>query len=483
MPLKEKTINGLIWSSIDNFSILGIQFVVSVVLARILTPQEFGIIGLMMVFIAISESFINSGFSQALIRKTNCNSIDYSTVFFFNLTIGILLYLLLFFSAGLISDFFDEPQLNSIVKVLSIVIIIEAITIIQRTILIKRVDFKLQTKISIVATTASGLLSIFLAYIGYGVWSLVALHVSRRSLNSLFLWLWNGWTPLFFFSKKSFKELFGFGGKLMISGLVDTIYRNIYTVIIGKYFSAQELGYYTRADEFKRIPSENLNSIIGRVSFPVLASMQNDITRLKRNYQKLIRSTMFIAFILMLGMAAVAEPMIITLIGVKWNQSIIYLQLLCIVGMMYPLQALNLNILQVVGRSDLFLKLEIIKKALTVPIIVIGVVSGIKIMIIGMIFNTFMIYFINSFWSGRLIGYSYKEQIVDILPSFLLALSMSILLILINLIFSFTPLFMLLTQVMVGGAFIVVFCEVVNFKDYIFIKMIFIEKWKNLQRN
>lgn len=474
--LKQKTLNGLIWSSIDNVANLGIQFIVGVILARLLTPHEFGLIGMLMIFVAVSQSIVNSGFSHALIRKIDCTDTDYSTVFYFNLGIGIIIYIILFFTSGPVSNFFDEPQLTKIIKVLGILIVVESFTIIQRTILTKRVDFKLQAKISVIATVGSGILAIFMAFNNFGVWSLVALHVGRRSLNSLLLWLQNRWKPLFVFSIRSFKELFGFGSKLLVSGLIDTLYRNIYYLIIGKFFSAQELGFYTRANEFKRIPSENLNNIISRVSFPVLSSMKEDKARLKTNYQRLIRSTMFITFVLMLGMAAVAEPMIITLIGEKWRSSIIYLQMLSFVGMMYPLHALNLSMLQVAGRSDLFLRLEVIKKGFAIPVVIIGIIWGVKIMIAGMMINTLIAYYLNSYWSGRFIGYSFKQQIVDILPSLGLALVMSCMVYLLGLILPFNYLWLLIIQILSGAFFIFVFCEITNFKDYIFVKKILLEK-------
>lgn len=418
MSLKQKTLSGLLWSFVDTMAGQGITFVVGIILARLLTPREFGLIGMITVFIAVSESFINSGFSSALIRKKDCTDTDFSTVFFFNLAAGILFFVLLFFSAPAISGFFNEPELTAILQVLGIVLIIDSLTLIQRTILTKRIDFKLQAKISMIASIGSGVVSITMAFYGLGVWALVAQRIVKQGLNSLFLWMWNRWKPLLVFSKKSFKELFGFGSKLLLSGLIDTIYRNVYYLIIGKFFSAQELGFYTKANEFKNLPSQNLNGIIGRVTYPVLSTLQDDIPRLRNNYQKLIRSVMFITFILMLGMAAVAEPMIHTLIGAKWEPAIIYLQMLCFVGMMYPLHALNLNMLQVQGRSDLFLKLEVIKKIIAIPTIVIGVFFGIKMMIVGMMVNTLIAYYLNSYWSGVKIGYSFKQQVKDILPSF-----------------------------------------------------------------
>lgn len=422
--LKKKTIHGVMWSAVDNFAGLGITFIVGIVLARLLTPAEFGLIGMLTIFIAVSESFINSGFSNALIRKKDATEVDFSTVFYFNLIVGFLFYFILFLIAPLVASFFKEPQLAPLLRVLALGLIISSLTIIQRTTLTKRIDFKLQTKISVISAISSGIIGISMAYYGFGVWSLVFQTLSRQAINSLLLWLWNRWRPLWVFSVASFKELFSFGSKLLISGLIDTLYRNIYYLVIGKFFSAQELGYYTRAQMFNDLPSNNLTSIMSRVTFPVLAQMQDDKVLLKAGYKRMIKSIMYISMILLVGLAAVAEPMVITLIGEAWRPAIIYLQLLTFVGMMYPLHALNLNMLQVQGRSDLFLRLEIIKKIIAVPVIIIGVFYGIKVMILGMWVNTLIAYYLNSYWSGRFINYPMLEQIKDILPGLGIALIM-----------------------------------------------------------
>ncbi len=422
--LKSKTIHGIMWSAVDSFAAQGITFLVGIILARLLSPGEFGLVGMITIFIAVSETFINSGFSSALIQKKNCTETDYSTVFYFNLASGVLFFFILFFSAPLISRFFDEPQLNLLVKVLALVLIIDSLTLIQRTTLTKRIDFKLQTKISVIAAISSGVVGVGLAFAGYGVWSLVFKTLSQRVVNSFLLWFWNRWRPILVFSFQSFKELFSFGSKLLISGLIDTAYRNIYYLVIGKFFSANELGYYTRAQHFNDLPSSNLNTIMSRVTYPVLAQMQDDPVKLKSGYKKMIKSIMLISMVLMAGLAAVAEPMIITLIGEKWRPAIIYLQLLTFVGMMYPLHALNLNMLQVQGRSDLFLRLEVIKKLIAIPTIIIGVFFGIKVMILGMWVNTLIAYYLNSYWSGRMINYPMREQVNDIMPGFGIALTM-----------------------------------------------------------
>jgi len=478
LNLKQKTISGLTWSFIDNFAKLSITFIVGIILARLLEPREFGLVGMTTIFIAVSQSFIDSGFTQALIRKKDCTQTDYSTVFFFNLATGIFFYFILFFSAGLISTFFDEPKLTLIVKFLALGLIINAFTIVQRARLTKEINFKLQTKISIIATTASGIIGIWMAYNGYGVWSLVIRTLAGFAFTSLLLWIWNNWNPSLVFSKKSFEEMFSFGSKLLVSGLINTTYINIYLLIIGKYFSATELGYYSRADQFKNLPSQNIASVIQRVSYPVLSSIQDDKPQLKIAYRKLIRSTMLITFVLMLFLAAIAKPFVLTLIGEKWLPSVIYLQLLCFVGMFYPLHALNLDMLQVQGRSDLFLKLEVIKKILAVPAIIIGIYYGIKIMIIGMLFNTLIAYYLNSYWSGKFIGYSFIQQIKDILPSFIFASLISIIVFVIGNLLDISNLWKLIIQISVGVLLFIGIAETSKMNDYLYIKHIFFEKLK-----
>lgn len=477
MSLKQKTTSGLLWSFADNFSNLGIHFIFGIILARILSPEEFGLVGMLTIFVAVSQSFSNSGFSQALIRKKNPTQADYSTVFFFNLIIGVLCFVILFLCSGYISRFFREPQLKPLVQVLGFSVVISAFSIIQRTILTRRIDFKLQTKISVISSLASGIIAIMMAYLGFGVWSLVIKTITAYAITSILLWSWNKWKPALIFSIRSLKDLFSFGSKLLMSGLIDTIYHNVYYLIIGKYFSAQELGYYSRADQFRTLPSSNLTTVIQRVSYPVLSGIREDLPKLKEAYRRLIKSTMLICFVLMLGMAAVARSLVLSLIGERWEPSVIYLQLLCFAGMFFPLHALNLNMLQVQGRSDLFLRLEIIKKVLAVPIIVIGVIWGIKIMILGMIVNNIFAYYLNSFWSGRHIGYSFLEQIRDIMPAFILAVSMSAVVFVIGLIISLPPLAVLAIQIITGALITIGLCEGFHFKDYEYIKEIVKDKF------
>ena len=451
-------------------------------MARLLSPREFGLMGMITVFIAVSQSFIDSGFTQALIRKKNCTQADFSTVFYFNLTVSVFFYILLFCTAGAISRFYNEPQLKLIIQVTGTTLIINSFGIVQRARLTKRIDFKLQTKITVIASILSGIIGIVMAFMGYGVWSLVVKSLTGFALTSFLLWLWNRWKPDFVFSLNSFREMFSFGYKLLLAGLIDTAYKNIYLMIIGKYYSATELGYYTRADQFNKFPSSNITGIIQRVSFPVLSEIQDDVQRLKTAYQKMIKSTMLVTFILMFGMAAVAKPMVITLIGEKWLPSVVYLQLLCFVGMFYPLHAINLNMLYVLGRSDLSIKIEIIKKSLAAPVIFIGIFLGIKIMIIGMIINSIIAYFINSYYSGKQIGYSSLQQIKDIMPSFIFSAFMGLVVFIAGNLMETSYFIRLLIQIIVGVVFTIGFAELLKMETYLYMKKTILEKLDQLKQ-
>ena len=449
-----------------------------IILARILSPAEFGLVGMITIFIAISQSFVDSGFQQALIRKKDADNTDFSTVFYFNLAVGVFFYVILYLSAGFISRFYEEEQLRNIVRVFGLVIVINSLAIIQRVRLTKSINFKLQTKISIAGSVTSGAIGIYMAYTGFGVWSLVWRTVINQVLQTSLLWIFSKWRPVLIFSTNAFRNMFSFGSRLLIIGLLDTLFNNIYLLVIGKYFSATDLGYYTRADQFSKLPSQNITNVIKKVSYPVMATIQDNDKKLKEGYKKLIINTMYLSFMLMLPLAALAKSLIITMIGEKWIPSVIYLQLLCFVGVFYPLQALNLNILNVKGRSDLFLNLAVIGKILAIPVIIIGIITGIKFLIIGMIFFSFIAYFINSYYSGKLINYSIKEQISDIAPSFVLALFISILVFIPSLLFNIKPMFMLLSQSLLAALLIIMLSELFRLRGYLEVKLILSNKLK-----
>jgi teichuronic acid exporter len=476
MTLKEKTIKGLVWSFTDTISRQGITFILGIILARLLDPREFGLIAMTSIFFAISQMFISSGFGDALVRKKECSQADYSTAFYYNLFAGLVFFLILYFSAGAISDYFNEPKLKQIIRILSVGLVVSAFTQTQLTILTRRVDFKLQTKISVISGVISGVAGIIMAFLGYGVWSLVAKMLLGSIITSLLLWFLNTWRPSLEFNMKSFREMFSFGYKLLFVYLIDTVYKNVYYFIIGKFFSATDLGFYSRADQFSIFPVQNLTIAVQRVSYPVLSTVQDDNARLKEGYRKIIFPTMFISFFMMMGLAAVTKPLILLLLGDKWSPVIVYLQLLCLGTMLFPLGALNLNILNVKGRSDLALKIELIKKAFAIPVIITGIFWGINYMIIGIIINSLIAYYINIFFSGRLINYSVKEQVTDILPTFLLSLLTSGIVYSLTFILKTGNLLMLLIQIVAGIILALTLSESLKLRGYLELKSIYIDK-------
>lgn len=452
------------------------QFIIGLILARILSPEEFGLVGMITVFLAISQSLADGGFGEALIRKKDATDSDFSTVFYFNLFASITIFGLFYLLAPSIASFYDQPELTDIGRVLGLIILINAVCITQRTQLTKKIDFRKQMKINLVSALVSGTVAIIMALRGFGVWSLVWRSVIRSAMQAILLWSTNRWLPSLAFSRESFRSLFSFGSKLLLTGLIDTVYNNIYLLIIGKFFSAPQLGYYSRADQFSRLVSHNLTRTVQRVSYPVLSLVQDENTRLREGYRKLLKATMYITFFLMLGMAAMARPMILTLIGERWLPSVEYLQLLCLAATLYPLHALNMNILNIKGRSDLLLKLEIVKKLLAIPVIILGIFLGIRALLIGMVLHSLVSYFLNSYYSGRLISYPAAEQLRDILPSFLAALLVSVCLLLLNLIPGLPPYVVLAIQILVMSAMAVALGRSLRLEGYIEIRNIITEK-------
>ena len=424
--LKQKATKGIIWSALERFSVQGVQFFIMIIMARLLTPKDYGLLGMLGVFLAVAQSLIDSGFTQALIRKQNRTEVDNSTVFYFNVVVSIILYLLLYIVAPYVAQFYNAPELCIIMRVTCISIIINSLSIIQRVILTIKIDFKTQAKVSFIATLLSGIIGISLAYSGYGVWALVYQSLLIAVLNSFLLWVISKWRPIFAYSWKSFIELFSFGSKLLASGLLDTIYKNIYPIIIGKVFSASDLGYYTRAQNFSDFPSSNSTSILQRVTYPILCNIQNNDEQLRNVYRRFLKLSAYIIFPLMTGLAAVSHPFIIFVIGDKWAFCAKLLQIICFSMMWYPIHAINLNLLQVKGRSDLFLRLEIIKKIMVTAVIIMSIPFGVIGMCYGGIITSILCLFINTYYTGKLINIGFQMQMRDILPTLILSIFMFI---------------------------------------------------------
>ena len=422
--IKHKATKGILWSMMERFSIQGVQFFIMIILTRLLTPDDYGLIGMLSVFLAISQSLIDCGFSQALIRKNDRSEIDKSTVFYFNIVTSAILYLTLYISAPYIAKFYNAPALCLITRIACLTIVINSLTIVQRALLTIKIDFKSQTKISFISTSISGILSIIMAFCDFGVWALVLQSLVYSILSTILFWIISKWKPIKAFSWTSFHELFSFSSKLVLSGLIDTVYRNINTIAIGKIFSPSDLGQYTRAIHFSEFPSSNIAIIIQRVVFPILCEMQNDDFKLRQVYRKFIRLTAYIIFPLMIGLSAISEPLLTTLIGSQWLYCAALLQIICFDMVLMPIHGINLSLLQVKGRSDLYLRLELIKKFIGVLIIIIAIPLGIKAMCYGGIIISILCLIVNTYYTGKLIKVGFITQIKDMLPTIILTMSM-----------------------------------------------------------
>jgi len=421
MSLGNRTTTGVIWNFTEQLSKRGIGIVVTLLLARFLVPADFGLVAMMAVFIAIAGNLMDSGFKQALIRKQGASQVDFSTAFYTNLALGGLAYLLLFSTAPFIADFYEETRLIDLIRVAGIAILINSFQVVQSAILNRALNFRGQMKATVPASIISGITAVVLAYIGWGVWALIVQMLISAFLVTAFLWSMKLWRPTLTFSRKSLNDMFGFGSKLFLSGVLDTVFINIYVVVIAKLFSTTVAGHYFFAEKIKTLVINQFVRSISTVTYPALATIQDDNMRLKTGYRKIIQITTFLLFPAMALMAALAEPLFQVLLSNQWLPAVPYLQLMCIAGLLYPLHAINLNILKVKGRSDLFLYLEIVKKVSIVLILFVSVQYGVIGILIGQIFGSVLAYLPNSYFSNKLIGYSVREQIGDFLPG--LALS------------------------------------------------------------
>lgn len=418
--LKKLAFRGVFWNAVGTFGSQFIQFAAGLFVARMLTPVDFGLLGMLTIFIAISQLLVDNGFGQALIRKNNPTQEDYSTVFFFNIGVSIVLYLVLFIASPFISGFYREPELDILTKVLAVTIIINSFGLTQKTILTKKIDFKTQAVINLISISASSLLGVYLAVCGKGVWALVFQSIANNVLNVALYWTLSKWTPTMVFCINSFKSLSSFSFKLLLSGLLDTIYNQLTGIIIGKVFNARNLGYYTKAKQIQGLPVTSITQVVQSVTYPLYSKIQNENTRLKDGFQKTVRILAFIVLPMSALLILTAEPFVRLVLTEKWLPSVKIIQLLCTFGWLYPFHALNLNILCIKGRSDLFLRLEIIKKVIGTIGIAVTIPYGIMAMIYGQLVCSVIAYFINSYFSGKMINYSWQMQLKDILP-FLLA--------------------------------------------------------------
>jgi O-antigen/teichoic acid export membrane protein len=424
--LRSKSKKAFAWSAVENILLQCITFVVMIFMSRRLTPADYGLVGMIAIFTAVSTSFVNSGFPMALIRKQDRTEKDLSSVFYFNIVVAVFLYLVLFCCAPFIADFYNEPRLIAIMRFSAICLIIGGLTSVQGAIYSAKLDFKTKAKSSVTATLVSSAVGLTMAYNGFGVWAILISSMTGEIVASVILWFYSNWRPKLVFSFKSIKELFSFGSKLLASGLLDTIYTNMYSLVIGRFFNASTLGYYSRAKGFAALPSSNLTGILQRVIYPMLCTIQDDDERLASVYRRLLRLSAFVIFPCMVGLSALANPLVVTLLNEQWSFSATLLQIVCFSMMWYPIHAINLNLLQVKGRSDLFFKLEIWKKILGVCVLVITIPMGIIAMCIGAVLSSLICLVINTYYTGKLINVGYFKQMRDLAPTLSLSLMMGV---------------------------------------------------------
>lgn len=477
--LKAKTVKGVGWSAADTLLSHAVSFIVGIVLARLLSPTEYGLLGLTTIFIVVLESIVDSGFSTSLIRKKDVTNDDYNTMFITNFVISIVLYILLFFCAPFIAKFFERPELIELVRVMGLLIVIQAMSIVQHTVLTKKIDFKTKTKASFIAAVCSGTIGITMAFCGFGVWSLVGQRLSREFINTLCLWLFNRWWPKLRYSIDSLRYMWGFGWKMLVSGLLERIWNQMYQAVVGKYYNPATLGQYSRAKDFAVLLSSNFQNIVGRVTYPVLAEVQDDKTRLISAYRRIIKTTMFITVVSIISLGAVAEPFIYCLIGPQWHQASTFLPFICVSMSLYPLHAINLNMLKVQGRSDIFLYLEIIKKIIAIGPICLGIFVSIYWMLIGSIIAGIIGFFLNTYYTGKKLGYTSWMQLKDVAPSYGLAFTIALSVYFLK----YLPLsnwLILLIQIFVGMTVFFVVCNLTQMEEYKEVKGIIVPMIRKL---
>lgn len=414
--IKEKTISGMKWTALEQCCTYIISFGIGIILARLLTPADYGTIGVLSIFMAVSGTFIDSGFGQALIRKMDCKDKDYSTIMYFNLAVSIVCYLILFACSPFIASFFKMPILSSIVKVYCLILVINALGMVPRTRLTKNLEFKAIAKINVFSTIFSGIIGVTLAYAGWGVWALVWQAVLSGIFSNLVLWIVSKWRPVKVFSIESFKEMFGFGSKLLASGIIWQIYSNLTPIIIGKFFSAKDLGIYSRGANIAQMPANIIFGVISKVSYPIFATLQDNMERLTGIYRKYIKfSSMLIIFALLL-LAALAKPVVLILLTEKWAACIIFLQLFALTVMTDHIDKLNLNLLTVVGRSDLILKLEVYKRCISLSILFASIPFGVIGICVSRMIYAQIALMLNTYYTGKLFDLGYWKQLKDISP-------------------------------------------------------------------
>ena len=419
--LKQKTKRGLYWKLVEQFATYGMQFVIGIVMARLLTPEDYGITALPAVFIAIAGIFVGAGFGTAMIRKPELTEEDLSTSFYYSTAAGVLIYGIFFFASPWIASFYEAPVLTPLIRVTALGFIFGPLGTPQSILLQRRLDFKTPTKIAVVCKIVAGIIGIAMAYAGYGLWSLVAASMGSQLLGLCLNWWAVRWVPRTGWSRQSFGYLWGFGNKFIASQLLEVTYNNIAPMVIGKFYSPTQLGIFNRAFSYASLPSQNLTGVISNVTFPVLSKMQDDEARLAMNYRRILRTTAFIVFPLLMLLSALARPLVILMVTDKWAACVPLLQIICFNLMWYPIHSINLNLLLVRGRSDLFLRLEVIKKVIGIVVLIVTLPLGLKVYCWGGVAFSVICLLVNTRYTSQLINLGFWRQMGDLRLTLLLS--------------------------------------------------------------
>ena len=449
MNSKSKVISSLVWKFLERVCAQAVNLVVSIILARLIAPEQYGVIALTTIFITISNVFVESGLGTSLIQKKNADSKDFSTVFYCNIIMSIIMYLVIFFTAPLAAKFYSSPILTPVLRVLGITVLIAGVKSIQCSYVSKNMMFKKFFVSTFIGTVISAVIGIWMAYNGYGVWSLVVQQLSNTLFDTIILWITVKWRPTLEFSFKRLKVLYGFGWKMLCSSLIDTVYNEIYGLSIGKIYTTEQLAYYNRGNQFPKLITVNIDGSISSVMLPTLSKEQDNKQKVKNMMRRAIKTSSFLLFPLMIGLAVVAKPLISILLTDKWLPAVPLMQLLCFSYMLWPIHTINLQAINALGRSDIFLKLEVIKKIVGVTALIISIPFGIKFMVFMKIIISIISTFINSHPNKKLVDYSYMEQITDILPSLFVSAFMGIIVYMMNLL-PISSILILIIQILLG---------------------------------
>lgn len=415
-PAINRTTKGILWAAIDKFGIVMLQFVINIVLARLLTPNDFGLVGMIMIFIAVSQTLIDGGFASALIQKVNASQTDYSTIFYWNILFSCLLYLGIFLAAPWVAEFFRIEALEGLLRVLGVVVIINALTLVQRTILRKAINFRVIAIVDILSCSASAAVAIYMAYRGCGAWSIVGMQLSNALLSTILFWSMSKWRPMLAFSAHSFRSLFSYGGYLLIANIMQDVCTHIQGVVIGRNFSASQTGLYSQAKKMDEVASMTLPALLCQVLFPLYSEKQNDKEALVDMLRGNMRMISFVIFPLMMLLIIVANPLFVLLYGDKWVDAVPYFQVLCIGGFFSSLYNFNYYAVAAVGRSKVLFYWGCYKWGVLLVLLLIGAQISMMGVLVAMVLSCANIYVTNALLAQKYVGYSFKVQITDILP-------------------------------------------------------------------